>query len=76
MRNTNYKLIAFLAFAMYFLTGAACMLVGSSLPQLVEMYGKPTETVVLLGSAYALGRVSTAYIMGRLVEKPETVCIY
>ena len=69
MRNTNYKLIAFLAFAMYFLTGAACMLVGSSLPQLVEMYGKPTETVVLLGSAYALGRVSTAYIMGRLVEK-------
>ena len=45
------------------------MLVGSSLPQLVEMYGKPTETVVLMGSAYALGRVTTAYIMGRMVEK-------
>ena len=65
----NKKIIAFLAFAMYFLTGAACMLVGSSLPQLVEMYGKPTETVVLMGSAYALGRVTTAYIMGRMVEK-------
>lgn len=44
----RYKLIGFLAFAMYFLTGATCVLVGSSLPQLVEMYGMTLEKVVLL----------------------------
>ena len=65
----NEKLIAFLAFAMYFLTGAACIVVGSSLPHLVEMYGLNLEKVVLLGSAYALGRVLTVYSTGRLVEK-------
>ncbi len=65
----NYKLIAFLAFAMYFLTGAACILVGSSLPHLVEMYGMKLNQVVLLGSAYAMGRVLTVYMTGRLVEK-------
>lgn len=65
----NYKLIAFLAFAMYFLTGAACIVVGSSLPHLVKMYDMQLEKVVLFGSAYALGRVSTVYITGRMVEK-------
>ena len=65
----NYKLIAFLAFAMYFLTGAACILVGSSLPHLVDMYGMKLNQVVLLGSAYAMGRVLTVYMTGRLVEK-------
>lgn len=65
----NYKLIAFLAFAMYFLTGAACIVVGSSLPHLVKMYDMKLNQVVLLGSSYALGRVLTVYITGRLVEK-------
>lgn len=65
----NYKLIAFLAFAMYFLTGAACIVVGSSLPHLVKMYGMELNQVVLLGSAYAMGRVLTVYMTGRLVEK-------
>jgi fucose permease len=63
------KKLAFLAFAMYFLTGAACLLVGSSLPQLVKMYELPLEKVVLLGSAYALGRFVTVYVTGHLVEK-------
>lgn len=63
------KKIAFLAFAMYFLTGAACLLVGSSLPQLVKMYAMSLDKVVLLGSAYALGRVATVYITGHLVER-------
>lgn len=67
--NKNHKLIAFLAFAMYFLTGATCIVVGSSLPHLVEMYQMTLDKVVLLGSAYALGRVSTVYLTGRLVEK-------
>ena len=62
-------MLGFLAFAMYFLTGAACVLVGSSLPQLVEMYGIGLDKVALLGSAYALGRVLTVYITGRMVEK-------
>lgn len=65
----NKKLIAFLAFAMYFLTGAACIVVGSSLPHLVKMYDMQLDHVVLLGSAYALGRVLTVYTTGRLVEK-------
>jgi len=65
----NDKLLAFLAFAMYFLTGAGCIVVGSSLPHLVKMYGMELNRVVLLGSAYALGRVLTVYMTGRLVEK-------
>lgn len=65
----NKKLIAILAFAMYFITGASCIVVGSSLPHLVKMYGMSLEKVVLLGSAYALGRVATVYITGKLVEK-------
>ncbi|MGD1818509.1 MAG: MFS transporter [Pleomorphochaeta sp.] len=68
MKN-NIKTFSFLAFAMYFLTGTACILIGSSLPQLVEMYNLGLQSVVLLGSAYALGRVTTVYITGRLVEK-------
>lgn len=61
--------VAFLAFALYFLTGAACIVVGSSLSHLVKMYGIALDKVVLLGSAYALGRVSTVYFTGRMVEK-------
>lgn len=64
----NKRLIAFLAFAMYFLTGAACIVVGSGLPHLVKMYGMKLDQVVLLGSAYAVGRVLTVYTTGRLVE--------
>ena len=63
------RLITFLAFGLYFLTGAACMVVGSSLPQLVGMYDKSLELVVLLGSSYALGRVATVYLSGRMVER-------
>lgn len=65
----NKRLLAFLAFAMYFLTGAACIVVGSGLPHLVKMYDMKLDQVVLLGSAYAFGRVLTVYTTGRLVEK-------
>ena len=68
MKNNN-KILAFLAFAMYFLTGAACIVVGSGLPHLVKMYGMDLDKVVLLGSAFAIGRVLTVYLTGRLVEK-------
>lgn len=65
----NNRLLMFLAFGMYFLTGAAAFLVGSSLPQLVEMYNMGLDLVVLLGSAFALGRVLTVGITGRMVER-------
>lgn len=65
----NNKLIAILAFGMYFITGAACVVVGSGLPHLVERYEMALDKVVLLGSAYAIGRVATAYFTGRMVEK-------
>lgn len=65
----NKIMVASLAFAMYFLTGGACVLVGSSLPQLVQMYDRPLEQVTLLGSAYAFGRLLTVYGTGRLVER-------
>lgn len=73
----NNRLLMFLAFGMYFLTGAAGFLVGSSLPQLVEMYQKGLDLVVLLGSAFALGRVLTVGFTGRMVEKfgPKMVLI-
>lgn len=67
--SRNHKIMAFQAFAMYFLTGAACFVVGSSLPQLTEMYGMDLNKVVLLGSAFAFGRVSTVYLTGKMVEK-------
>lgn len=65
----NNRILMFLAFGMYFLTGAAAFLVGSSLPQLVEMYNMGLDLVVLLGSAFALGRVLTVGITGRMVER-------
>lgn len=68
-KKNQYKMVAFLAFAMYFLTGAACIVVGSSLSHLVKMYGIALDRVVLLGSAYALGRVLTVYFTGKMVEK-------
>ena len=73
----NNRLLMFLAFGMYFLTGAAAFLVGSSLPQLVEMYNMGLDLVVLLGSAFALGRVLTVGLTGRMVEKfgPKVVLV-
>lgn len=65
----NNVLTAFLAFGMYFLTGAACIIVGSSLTHLAGMYDMELDQVVLLGSAYAFGRVLTVYGTGRMVEK-------
>lgn len=67
--KTNYKLVGFLGLAMYFLTGAACVVVGSSVPQLVELYALSIGKVVILSSAYALGRIATVLITGKMVEK-------
>lgn len=64
----EYAIEAFLSFAMYFLTGTACLVVGGSLPYLVDLYNMKLNHVVLMGSAYAMGRVIAAYRVGRLVE--------
>ena len=64
----NEKLITFLSFGMYFITGAACFIVGSSLTHLVKLYGMDMSVIVLMGSAYALGRVLTVGFTGKMVE--------
>lgn len=67
--KNKYKITAFLAYALYFLTGVSGIVVGSSLSHLVKMYGIVLNKVVLLGSFYAMGRVLTVYLTGKMVEK-------
>lgn len=69
----NDALKAFLSFAMYFLAGATCVMIGSTLPQLVQTYKSTIELVGLMGSAYAVGRILTVNITGILVEKIGSV---
>ncbi|MDR0587223.1 MAG: MFS transporter [Treponema sp.] len=57
------------AFVLYLLTGAACLILGSSLPQLIRHFNSELAAVAALGSAFALGRVATVFFMGRLTEK-------
>ena len=75
MRKNN-SLITVLAFGLYFLVGAAALLVGSSLTQLIGVYGRTMDTVVLLGSSFAIGRVVTVGLTGRLVEKIGPKAVY
>lgn len=72
----NNRLITFLAFGLYFMLGASALVVGSSLNHLMEVYGKGMDIVVLLGSSYALGRVSTVGLTGKLVEKVGPKAVY
>lgn len=45
------------------------MLVGTSLNSLSKLFAMNIDKVVLLGSIYALGRIMTVYITGKMVEK-------
>lgn len=72
----NSTLITILAFGLYFLVGAAAFLVGSSLTQLIGVYGRTMDAVVLLGSSFAIGRVSTVGLTGRLVEQIGAKAVY
>lgn len=56
-------------FALYLLTGAACLALGTSLPQLIEYFNAPLAAVTALGSAFALGRLVTVFFVGLLAEK-------
>ena len=73
--DRNRKKLAYLAFAMHFITGVICMLVGSSMSLLVDFFQKPVEKVVLLGSAFSLGRTLTVYFVGKLTEKYDPLKI-
>lgn len=73
--SKNDKLLACLAYGMYFVAGVVCMLLGSSMTNLTLLYNKPVEKIVLIGSAFALGRVFSAYLLGKLTEKIDVLKI-
>ena len=58
-----------ITYLFYFLAGSCCLLIGSSLTQLVELYQMPISKVVLLGSFFAAGRVLSVNFTARLIEK-------
>ena len=68
MQNRRF-IFGFVAFALYFLTGATCIVVGSGLSHFADKFGTDIKTIVILGSLYSLGRVSTVYLTGKLIEK-------
>lgn len=63
------NLIAFVVYAMYLITGACCIVVGSSIPSLMEHFDKSLPAIALLVSAFAIGRVATVFLVGILTEK-------
>ena len=67
--NKRRNIAAFVAYAMYLLTGAACVVVGSSIPQLMKHFDKNLPTIAVLASAFAIGRVATVFPVGILTEK-------
>ncbi|MBE6116688.1 MAG: hypothetical protein E7187_07720, partial [Erysipelotrichaceae bacterium] len=67
--SANNKKLAYLAFALYFISGVICMLVGSSMSSLVELYGRPLEKIVLFIGAFATGRTLSVYMIGKLAKK-------
>ena len=65
----NRARLTYLAFAMYFITGVICMMIGAEMSGLTQLYHRPVESVVLIISAFALGRAVFAYPIGRLTER-------
>ncbi|GKX31790.1 MFS transporter [Vallitalea longa] len=60
---------AITVFAMYLLTGATCVVIGSSIPSLMQQYSKSLSAISVLASAFAIGRVATVFIVGAFTEK-------
>lgn len=67
--NKQRNIAAFVAYAMYLLTGTACVVVGSSIPSLMKHYDKSLPAIAVLASAFAIGRVATVFPVGVLIEK-------
>lgn len=63
------NIAAFVAYVMYLLTGAACVVVGSSIPSLMEHFDKSLPAIAALASAFAIGRVATVFPVGMLTER-------
>ena len=59
----------FVNYLYYFLSGCCCLLIGSSLTQLIVFYGEPIERVILLGSSVAIGRVVSVRMVASQIEK-------
>ncbi len=54
---------------MYLLTGAACILVGSSMSYLMVHFDATLAQVAAIQSVYALGRVLTVFVTGWITER-------
>ena len=67
--DKNKKLLAVIAYGSYFVVGSVCMLVGTLLNSLTTFYDRPMEAVIFLATAFALGRVISAPLWGKLAEK-------
>ncbi len=63
------KFLAFEAFAMYLLTGALMLVIGTNLGRYAVQFGLTLEKAAIFASVYSLGRVSTVYLTGYLTER-------
>lgn len=55
--------------ALYLLTGAACILVGSSMSYLMLHFNATLAQVAAIQSVYALGRMMTVFVTGWITER-------
>lgn len=76
IKNRNDYLAAFEAFAMYLLTGAACLALGSGMSQLINHYHASLIEVAALTSAFSLGRLVTVFGTGYLTERVGTKQVF
>ena len=74
--SSNHKKLAYLAFALYFLSGVVCMLIGSTMSSLVELYSQPLEKIVLFIGAFATGRTLSVYMIGKWARKDPMMVLF
>ncbi|PKM73369.1 MAG: hypothetical protein CVU91_05435 [Firmicutes bacterium HGW-Firmicutes-16] len=72
----NDYLAAFEAFAMYLLTGAACIVLGSGMSQLINHYNASLTEIAAFTSAFSLGRLVTVFGTGYLTERVGTKRVF
>ena len=63
------KIIVAEVYAMYLLTGAACVSIGTTLLQLSKYFNVALSHVAILVSTMALGRVSTVLLSSKVTDK-------
>ena len=67
--KTGNKIIVAEVYAMYLLTGAACVSIGTTLLQLSSYFNIAISHVAILVSTMALGRVSTVFLSSKVTDK-------